>query len=151
MFYAPRPLYTQKAKRQKLATSAMNSSGEPSQKLPVPHLAGRCGTRALAPMLGYPVIATSGLAAGIVVCVAPSALAVVGNGDPIRVEVSTEATVHFEDTTPLALSATATPNTVAAPALSAFQMDLTVIRMLAPITWAMRTTGAVSWVSSVTW
>jgi hypothetical protein len=107
--------------------------------------------RAHLPLLGSPVIATSGLATGVLMSVVPRALAVIGSDQPIRVETSTETAVHYEDTSPQPISTVGTPNQIAAPVLSAFQMDHTVIKLVADITWSMRTTGAVAWTSSVSW
>lgn len=72
-------------------------------------------------------------------------------GDTPRFAVSNEATLHEEDTTPLALSATGSPNTVAAPMRSLFQTDTIAIRMTIYVTWAMRRTGMVQTIASVGW
>jgi hypothetical protein len=101
--------------------------------------------------LPFPVIASSGLADGIVVCIATNALAVAGGNDPPRIQVSTEALLHFEDTTPLAIGTVGTPPTVAAPTRSLYQTDGVALRLTADITWAMRATGGISWTQSVSW
>jgi hypothetical protein len=107
--------------------------------------------RTLAPLLSLPVLPTNGLAAGTILCCAPDGLAVAGSDDPIRIERSTETVVHME-TSPLPFSSVGTPNTIAAPLLSAFQVNVTVVKLVAEITWALRvTSGAVSWLSSLTW
>jgi HK97 family phage major capsid protein/HK97 family phage prohead protease len=72
-------------------------------------------------------------------------------GDAPRFAISTDATLHEEDTTPLALSATGSPNTVAAPMRSLFQTDAVAIRMSLYVTWGMRRTGMVQTIASVTW
>jgi HK97 family phage major capsid protein/HK97 family phage prohead protease len=72
-------------------------------------------------------------------------------GDAPRFAVSTDATLHEEDTTPLALSATGSPNTVAAPMRSLFQTDAVAIRMSMFVTWAMRRAGMVQTIAAVTW
>jgi hypothetical protein len=72
-------------------------------------------------------------------------------GDTPRFAVSNEATLHEEDTTPLPLSATGTPNTVAAPMRSLFQTDSIAIRLSLYVTWAMRRTGMVAVVVGATW
>jgi hypothetical protein len=66
-------------------------------------------------------------------------------------EVSEQATLHMEDTTPLQISTVGTPNVVAAPVQSMFQTAQIAIRMLADITWAMRRTGMVQWMTGVNW
>jgi len=101
--------------------------------------------------LPFPLIASSGLGDGIVVCIATNALAVAGGNDPPRIQVSTEALLHFEDTSPLAIGTVGTPPTVAAPTRSLFQTDGVAVRLTADITWALRATGAISWTQSVTW
>lgn len=72
-------------------------------------------------------------------------------GDVPRFAVSTEATLHEEDTTPLALSSTGTPNVVAAPLRSLFQTDAVAIRMTLYVSWVMRRTGMVQTIASVIW
>jgi hypothetical protein len=105
--------------------------------------------KAYLPLLSVPVIATSGLATGVLMVAAPRALAVCGSDQPIRIENSIEVAVHYEDASPAELVTSG--GTLAAPIRSAFQMDHTVVRLIADITWAMRTTGAVAWTSSVSW
>ena len=73
------------------------------------------------------------------------------NGDAPRFAVSTDATLHEEDTTPLALGTTGSPNTVAAPMRSLFQTDAVAVRMSLYVTWAMRRTGMVQTIASVSW
>jgi hypothetical protein len=73
------------------------------------------------------------------------------SGDVPRFAVSTEATLHEEDTTPLALSATGSPNVVAAPMRSLFQTDAVAIRMSMHVTWAMRRPSMVQTIAAVTW
>ena len=72
-------------------------------------------------------------------------------GDAPRFAVSNEATLHEEDTTPLPLSATGTPNVVAAPMRSLFQTDSVAIRLSLFLSWTMRRTGMVHTVSPVIW
>lgn len=72
-------------------------------------------------------------------------------GDTPRFAVSTDATLHEEDTTPLPLSATGSPNTVAAPMRSLFQTDAVAIRMSLYVSWAMRRQAMVQTMSPVIW
>jgi hypothetical protein len=72
-------------------------------------------------------------------------------GDAPRFAVSTEATLHEEDTTPLAIGTAGTPNVVAAPTRSLFQTDAVAIRMVLYVTWAMRRTGMVQTIANVDW
>lgn len=72
-------------------------------------------------------------------------------GDVPRYAISQDATLHMEDTTPLAIGTAGAPATVAAPTRSLFQTDSIAIRMTWPITWAMRRTGMVAFMDAVTW
>jgi hypothetical protein len=108
---------------------------------------------AAGPDFKFPVFASGGLAAGFVVCVALPAL--VSAVDPsVRFDVSTEALVHMEDTTPLAIGTAGSPNTVAAPARSVWQTDCIAFRLILEASWGLRVataSTAVAWTSGVTW
>lgn len=77
-----------------------------------------------------PVIAAPSLAAGTVIALEARALAS-GFSDAPRVDIAKEATIHWEDATPLPLGSSGSPNTVAAPARSAFQTDTYALRLVA--------------------
>lgn len=66
-------------------------------------------------------------------------------------EVSDQVTLHMEDTAPLPISSTGTPNVVAAPVISTFQEAKIALRMLMDTTWAMRRTGMVQYMTGVNW
>jgi len=72
-------------------------------------------------------------------------------GDVPRFAVSTDATLHEEDTTPLPIGTVGSPNVVAAPARSLFQTDAVAIRMSLYVSWAMRRTSMVQTIASVIW
>lgn len=72
------------------------------------------------------------------------------NGTP-EFDISEQATIHAEDTTPLNIGTAGTPATVAAPTLSMFQTANIAIRMIVDLTWAMRRTGMVQWMTGVDW
>lgn len=99
---------------------------------------------------GYPVILSSTVTADMVIMVDAADFVAIEGGMP-RFDVSDQATVHLEDTTPLAIGTAGTPNTVAAPVRSLFQTDSMALRMIMPINWGMRRSGVVAWTSSVTW
>ena len=61
------------------------------------------------------------------------------------------ATLHMEDTTPLAIGTVGSPNTVAAPVRSLWQTDTVGIRMIQPMNWTLRRSGVLAWTQSVTW
>jgi HK97 family phage prohead protease len=66
-------------------------------------------------------------------------------------EVSEEATLHMEDTTPLNIGTAGSPATIAAPTQSMFQTAQIAVRMLANVTWAMRRAGMVQYMTGVNW
>jgi HK97 family phage major capsid protein/HK97 family phage prohead protease len=72
-------------------------------------------------------------------------------GDSPRFAVSNEATLHEEDTTPVALGTPGSPNVVAAPMRSLFQTDSVAIRLSLFVTWAMVRPGMVQVVPGVGW
>ena len=73
-------------------------------------------------------------------------------GDDPRFDVSNQATLHFEDTTPLQITTGAQGSAVAAtPVRSMFQTDSLALRMILPMNWAMLRTGVIAWTQSVTW
>jgi len=67
------------------------------------------------------------------------------------VDISTEAVVHLEDTSPLAIGTAGAPNTVAAPVRSLFQTDSIGIRITGRVAFAARKTNAVAFVDGTTW
>lgn len=99
---------------------------------------------------GYPVITSNTVPLGTVIILNADDFMSVTGDDP-RFDVSDQATLHFEDTTPLQIGTAGSPPTVAAPVRSLFQTDSLALRMILPMNWAMRRTGVVAWVSSVTW
>lgn len=72
-------------------------------------------------------------------------------GDAPDFEISTQATIHMEDTSPEALSAAGSPNTVAAPIRSFFQTDSMGVRMVMDTNWKMIRSGMVSWINGTSW
>jgi len=66
-----------------------------------------------------------------------------------RFEVSDQATLHMEDTTPADITG-GTPSP-AVPVKSMFQTDSLALRLVWPNNWALRRTGMVSWLTGVTW
>jgi HK97 family phage prohead protease/HK97 family phage major capsid protein len=74
------------------------------------------------------------------------------NGDSPMFAVSTEATLHEEDTTPLALVTGAQGSGVSAsPMRSLFQTDAVAIRMSLYVSWVMRRAGMVQTIAAVSW
>jgi HK97 family phage major capsid protein/HK97 family phage prohead protease len=100
---------------------------------------------------GFPVIVSSTMTAGMVILIDAADFMSVSGDDP-RFDVSDQATLHFEDTTPLQLTTGAQGSAVAAtPTRSMYQTDSLALRMILPMNWAMRRTGVIAWTQSVTW
>jgi HK97 family phage prohead protease/HK97 family phage major capsid protein len=99
---------------------------------------------------GWPFIQSGTVPAGTVIVIdAADFVSVTGDGP--RFEISDQATLHFEDTTPLDISTSGSPNVVAAPVKSMFQTDMLALRLILPLTWAIRRTGTLAWLTGVTW
>lgn len=100
---------------------------------------------------GYPVIVSSTVPAGLVILIDAADFMSVTGDDP-RFDVSDQATLHFEDTTPLQIATGAQGSGVlATPTRSLFQTDSLALRMILPMNWAMRRTGVIAWTQAVTW
>jgi hypothetical protein len=99
------------------------------------------------PLFKYPVYCSSAVNDTTVICVAPSAIVVAG-GDAPKIDVSIEAVLHMEDTSPLPLTTAATASF---PIRSVFQTDVVAVRLRCDVDWAVRASGAVAFISSVTW
>jgi HK97 family phage major capsid protein len=101
-------------------------------------------------LMGYPVITSPTVPATMVILVDAADFASL-SGDDARFELSDQATLHMEDTTPLPIGTPGTPPVVAAPVRSMFQTDSIALRMIMPMNWTMRRSGLVAWVTAVTW
>lgn len=99
--------------------------------------------------MGWPTIVSATVTADTLFLVEAADFAS-ASGDP-RFDVSDQATVHMDDTTPLPISATGTPNVVAAPVRSFWQTDTLGIRMVQSMNWIMRRPAMVAYVTGVTW
>jgi HK97 family phage major capsid protein/HK97 family phage prohead protease len=99
---------------------------------------------------GYPVIQSTTVPAGTVLLL-DAADFFSATGDDPRFDVSDQATLHMEDTTPLQISTAGTPNVVAAPVRSMFQTDSLALRMILPMNWALRRPNMVVERTAVTW
>jgi len=102
-------------------------------------------------LVGYPVVVSSTVPATMVILINAADL-MVAQGDAPQFSVSDQATIHFEDTTPLQITTGAQGSAVAAtPVRSMFQTDSLALRMILPMNWAMLRAGSVAWVTGVTW
>jgi HK97 family phage major capsid protein/HK97 family phage prohead protease len=71
-------------------------------------------------------------------------------GDQPEFDVSEQATVHMEDTTPLEIVSGSGPTT-ADPVRSFFQTATIGVRMLMDVAWKMRRSGMVQWIDGTSW
>jgi hypothetical protein len=97
-----------------------------------------------------PVLMSPAIAAGTVIACIPSAIASGYDGAP-QIEVSKNATVHFEDTTPAAIGTPGSPNIVAAPTRSLLQQELIGVKLRVKCAWASLQPGAVNFMTGVKW
>ena len=100
--------------------------------------------------LGYPVIQSATVISGNLFLV-DAADFFSATGDEPRFDVSDQAMLHMEDTTPVQIGTAGTPNVVAAPVRSMFQTDSIALRMIMDMNWALRRTGVVAFTTGVTW
>lgn len=114
--------------------------------------ADRARALALAPgLLGLTILEASTLPAKKVVALDASDL-VTGENDQARFDVSNQAVLHDEDTTPLALgTGTQGSGVLAVPMHSMYQENLSALRMIMFVTWALRRSGRISFVDNVSW
>ena len=88
--------------------------------------------------LAFPVLSTTALAKGTVICVALNALA--SALEPPVVDAAKAVTITEDDANP-----------TAGPVRSVFQTDSIALRLQFPVTWAVRDTTAVSFVTATKW
>lgn len=72
-------------------------------------------------------------------------------GDMPEFEMSNQATIHMEDTTPLEIVESASPDVVAAPVRSFWQTDSMGIRMIMDVSWVMARSGMVGWIDGTSY
>jgi len=71
-------------------------------------------------------------------------------GDAPEFDISEQATVHMEDSSPLEIVSGTGPTT-ADPVRSFFQTATIGVRMLMDVSWTMRRSGMVAWLNGTTW
>lgn len=138
--------------------AAANASGQlmllvnPAQVDGLELTAGPDGTLgwASAILSRYKVATSTAIPVGRVIMLQASDF-VSATGDTPEFELSNDAAVHMEDTTPLAIGTAGTPAVVAAPVRSFFQTGVSGLRMIMDVTWAMRRPGMVQYIDGVTW
>lgn len=109
-----------------------------------PGLSAQGGT-----LKGYPVAASSFFPLDQVLLVDGAGVFMAG-GTP-EFDMSTEATLHEENTAPLPIGSAGTPAVVAAPVRSLWQTNSAALRMLEEISWDELRTGAVQQLTGVAW
>lgn len=132
----------------KLATAISDAAGEivlvanPRQAFSIRI---RLGTR-----FDIPVIASRAVPAGTVVALDPAAVAVRFGAVP-RFESSEAPVIHMDDALALPIGTAGAPPSVASPARSMFQTNCTATRCILPAAWAVRSPGAIAWISGAVW
>jgi hypothetical protein len=99
---------------------------------------------------GWPVIDSGTVPLGTVIAIDAADFVAVG-GEAPRFEISDQATLHMEDTSPTDITTTGAPPVAAFPVKSMFQTDSLALRLILPTNWTIRRAGVVSWTQSVTW
>lgn len=99
------------------------------------------------PTLAGRIFASSYVPSGTLMAVDANSLCVLFGADP-EIVVSKETLLHMEDTTPLPIASSGSPNTVAAPVRSMFQSDTLAIRLVILTNWQLRVSGAAAWINS---
>jgi HK97 family phage prohead protease len=99
---------------------------------------------------GWPIIDSGTVPLGTVVAIDAADFVAVG-GEAPRFEISDQATLHLEDTSPADIVGGVSPGTPAFPTKSMWQTDSLALRLIMPINWVIRRPGTVAWTQSVTW
>jgi hypothetical protein len=95
----------------------------------------------------YPLLTSTALADGQVICVVPSAIAAVMEALP-RIDVSTQTAVHMETN---AQPIVKDDGTTATPVMSSFQTDNVTMRMRWPLSWSLRAPDAIAFITGAKW
>lgn len=95
------------------------------------------------------IIESGNVPAGRLIAIRTSDLAT-AMGDTPEFDISEQATIHLEDTTPLEIVSGTGPTT-ADPVRSLFQTATVGVRMLMDVSWGMRRAGMVRWIDGTSW
>lgn len=126
----------------------------PAQGLALDMMAGPDGTGGLGEWFGkvrsrVNIIESTNATEGRLIALRNSDFAT-ALGDAPEFDVSEQATVHMEDTTPLEIVSGTGPTT-ADPVRSFFQTATIGVRMLMDVSWKMRRSGMVQWIDNTSW
>ncbi len=102
------------------------------------------------PRFDYPVLRSSTLSPDTIIAVAVNAVVSSIAGAPQIVDVSDQALLH-EDDAPSDISTTGSPSVIAAPTRSLWQSDSVAIRLRWPISWGLRSSSGLAWMTGTTW
>jgi len=108
------------------------------------------GAAAGGTLMGIPILKTASCTADTMYLIDAADFGTASDAAP-RFDISDQAVLHMEDTTPLAIGTAGSPATVAAPTRSLYQTDTFGIRMIWMLNWAMLRTGSVQYVTNLSW
>ena len=91
---------------------------------------------------GYPILSSQNVDTDLLILQSNGAMAY-GNDYAPSIDVSDQATLHMEDTTPAQIGTVGTPNVVAAPVHSMFQTDSIAVKMHAGLDWRVVRIGGI--------
>src|SRR5262249_21060495 len=100
-------------------------------------------------LVNIPVIDSGTVPVHTVVLVDAADFVIVG-GEAPAFDISDQATIHEEDTSPAAIVGGTSPGTAATPVRSLWQTDTLALRMIQRLNWTLRRTGMVAYVTGVT-
>ena len=99
---------------------------------------------------GHPYVSSANVSSSVAYFVADGSVAFASEYSP-QIDVSNSATLHYEDTTPLIIGTSATPNTVAAPVRSLFQNDQIALRFTQGLDWQQVRAAGIQVIDTIAW
>jgi HK97 family phage major capsid protein len=102
-------------------------------------------------LLDIPIVKSANVPAGTLILMDAADYASVSEAAP-RFDVSDQAVLHMEDTTPAAIvGGTASAPAPAVPTRSLWQTDTIGVRMILPLNWVLRRAGMVQYTNGMHW
>jgi hypothetical protein len=98
--------------------------------------------------LSVAVLASSAVAAGDLIAIAPPALVSAVGG--VQIKADRESTVHMFDPAD-AIAVPGSPNVVSSPVRSMFQTDTVALRLLMTASWGLRSPAGLAWLTAASW
>src|SRR5262249_2749158 len=133
---------------QKLATAIAPVSGNGNVVLVASPDAAAALVMRLPSSVEWPVLTSSSLAARTVIAVAANAVVSAVEGAP-QIDARQETELHRE-TNPQPI-VSGSPAVVSTPVGSLFQTDQVALRLRWPISWALRASNGLAWMTNVNW